>query len=162
MLVVNAELTSVTLLRNNLDTESATMLATIAKEKGISLCGIAPGQTEANFCALGLGSVDAILVASDLFVRAELTECNLRNNNLGVEGWTIIFNALRDTPTSKIAKWDLSHEKLGPKIAKPLAEYLSVTASLTALDVRINRLGNEGEALLQQAVQGRSGFDLKM
>ena len=46
--------------------------------------------------------------------------------------------------------------------AKSVAAYLAVTASLTALDVQDNRLGNEGRALLQQAVQGRSGFDLKM
>ena len=75
--------------------------------------------------------VDAILIASDLSVSASLTECNLRNNSLGVEGWTIIFNALRDSPTSKITTWDLSYEHLGPEIAKPLAEYISVSASLT-------------------------------
>ena len=43
-----------------------------------------------------------------------------------------------------------------------IAGALQVNASLTMLDVRLNSLGNEGEALLQQAVQGRSGFDLKM
>ena len=56
-----------------------------------------------------------------------LTDCDLRKNSLGVEGWTIIFNALRDSPTSKITTWDLSFERLGPEIAKPLAEYISVT-----------------------------------
>ena len=101
-------------------------------------------------------------VAAYLAVTAELTKCKLYGNNLGVEGWTIIFNALRDSPTSKITEWDLSYEGLNPEIGKPLAEYLSVTASLTALDVRYNTLGDEGEALLQQAVQGRSGFDLRM
>ena len=43
-----------------------------------------------------------------------------------------------------------------------IADALCVTASLTALGVRCNSLGNEGKALLQQAVQGRRGFDLKM
>ena len=52
---------------------------------------------------------------------------------MGVEGWTIIFNALRDSPTSKITTWDLSYEYLGPEIAKPLAEYISVSASLTKI-----------------------------
>ena len=69
-----------------------------------------------------------------LKVTAELTKCELRDNKLGVEGWTIIFNALRDNPTSKIAEWNLSGEKLGPAIAKPLAEYLSVTAELTKIE----------------------------
>ena len=58
-----------------------------------------------------------------------VTECNLRDNGLGVEGWTIVFNALRDGPMSKIITWDLSGEKLGPGIAKPLADYISVTGS---------------------------------
>ena len=68
-----------------------------------------------------------------LLGKAFLTECKLRDNKLGVEGWTIIFNALRDSPTSKITTWDLSDEGLGPEIAKPLAEYLSVTGSLTSV-----------------------------
>ena len=51
---------------------------------------------------------------------------------------------------------------LGPKGAEAFADALRVNASLTALDVRYDSLGNEGEALLQQAVQGRSGFDLKI
>jgi hypothetical protein len=52
---------------------------------------------------------------------------------VGVEGWTIVFNALRDSPMSKIITWDLSSEGLGPEIAKPLAECISVTASLTSV-----------------------------
>ena len=47
--------------------------------------------------------------------------------------------------------------------AESVAALAVTTASLTALDVRYNNsLGDEGKALLQQAVQGRSGFDLKM
>ena len=52
---------------------------------------------------------------------------------LGVKDWTIIFNALRNSPTSKITTWNLSSEHLGPKIAKPLAEYISVSASVTSV-----------------------------
>ena len=72
-------------------------------------------------------------LASAIAVCASLTECELRGNSLGVEGWTIIFNALRDSPTSKIAMWDISNEHLGPKIAKPLADYISVTTSITSV-----------------------------
>ena len=49
-----------------------------------------------------------------------------------------------------------------PEGPKTIADALLVNASLTALDVSLNSLGNQGNALLQQAVQGRSGFDLKM
>ena len=72
-------------------------------------------------------------MAPAIAVCASLTECNLRSNDLGVEGWTIVFNTLRDSPTSKIATWDLSGERLGSAIAKPLAEYISVCASLTSV-----------------------------
>jgi len=68
-----------------------------------------------------------------LFVRTELTKCKLHGNQLGVEGWTSIFNTLRDSPTSKITEWDLAREQLGPAIAKPLAEYLSVATELTKI-----------------------------
>ena len=63
---------------NDLDTESATMLATIAKEKNISLCGITPDQTEAHMqgSAFGnqMGAADAILLTADLAVRRSLTQ----------------------------------------------------------------------------------------
>ena len=57
---------------------------------------------------------------------------------------------------------DLSWNKIDAEAAKPLADALRVNTSLTALDVCYNRLGNEGQASLQQAVQGRRGFDLQM
>ena len=143
---------------NNLDTESATMLANIAKEKSISLCGITPGQTEADFTPSKnhynkMKPADAILLTADLAVIPSLTECKLRKNRLGVEGWTIVFNALRNSPTSKITTWDLSEEILGPEIAKPLAEYLSVTASLTSLDISVNSIGAEGAKAIAEGLK---------
>ena len=106
---------------------------------GNQLCGIysdAYGRTQGTYDAGGITALSEALKVS-----ASLTECKLRVNKLGVEVWTIIFNALCDStiifdalcdsPASKITIWDLSREFLGPKIAKPLAEYISVTASLT-------------------------------
>ena len=34
--------------------------------------------------------------------------------------------------------------------------------SLTRCNVRVNNLGDEGKALLRQAVEGRAGFNLKL
>ena len=65
-LAANAALTVVNVLANKLDVASAEMLTAAAKEKGISLCGIKRDQIEAIFCNSRLGSVDAILLASDL------------------------------------------------------------------------------------------------
>ena len=89
-----------------------------------------------------------------------MTECTLRGNELGVEGWTTIFNTLCDSPASRISTWDLFGEDLGPEIAEPLASYISVTALLTWVDVRKNMLGREGRGVFRKAVEGRSGFEL--
>ena len=60
--------------------------------------------------------------------------------------------------------WDSEQQKVisTPEGPKAIVDALLVHASLTALDVRINRLGDEGEALLRQTVQGRSRFDLNI
>ena len=42
-------------------------------------------------------------------------QVNLRKKQLGDEGWCAIFDALRDNPQNKIAKWDLSYEGVGQR-----------------------------------------------
>jgi hypothetical protein len=66
MLLVNGALTVTNLLGNQLDAASAKMLAEVAKQKGISLCGIRRDQTTANFRNKDLKPPDAVLLASDL------------------------------------------------------------------------------------------------
>ena len=63
---VNGSLTVANLLGNGLDEESAKMLAEVAKQKGISLCGIQRDQTTADFSNKNLKPPDAILLVSDL------------------------------------------------------------------------------------------------
>ena len=101
-----------------------------------------------------LGSEGAAMLVSAIAATASMTTCNLRKNRLGVEGWTIIFNTLRDSPTSKIATWNLYGEKLGPEIAKPLAEYISVTTwCVTKISVNYNLLGDAGATILCDALR---------
>ena len=58
---------------------------------------------------------------------------------------------------------DLSVKGLGVPEAIVLADLLrSVSASLTKLDARDNYMGKEGTAALQEAVEGRSRFELKL
>ena len=59
-----------------------------------------------------------------------LTSLDVRANDLGDKGWCAIFDALRDNPQNKIAKWDLAHQGLTPTIAKSLAAYVAVSGSL--------------------------------
>ena len=77
MLGVNGGLMVANLLGNQLDAESAKMLAEVAKQKGISLCGIQRDQTTADFSYRNLKPPDAVLLASDLsqaVVTGALTE----------------------------------------------------------------------------------------
>ena len=72
-------------------------------------------------------------IADALRVNASLTSLNLCSNKLGVEGWCAVFDALRDHPQNKIKEWDLSGQGINPTIAKSLAGYVAVSASLTKL-----------------------------
>jgi len=106
---VNGALTVIDLRYNKLDAESAKLLAEVAKQKGISLCGIRRDQTTADFSNQDLKPPFAILLGSDLsqaVVTGALTSINLSNNVLcGVgnrgqgtytaEGITAIADALQ-------------------------------------------------------------------
>eukprot|EP00900_Chrysochromulina_parva_P019716 jgi/Chrpa1/27746/Chrysochromulina_OHIO_Genome00027832-RA len=110
---VNGGLTVANLLRNHLDVESAKMLAEVAKQKGISLCGIRHDQTTADFSGKFLKLPDAILLASDLsqaVVTGALTSVKIRGNKLGDEGWGAIFAAICGNKDSKIMSMDASSE----------------------------------------------------
>ena len=72
-LLANASLTECNVRGNNLDSDSATLLAKVGTQKRIMLFGIKHDQTEADFSNKSLGPVDAILIASDLAVSASLT-----------------------------------------------------------------------------------------
>ena len=108
LISVNGALTVTNLMQNELDAESAKMLSEVAKQKGISLCGIQRDQTTAVFSRQGLKPPDAILLASDLSqagVTGSLTSLDLFNNVLcgmtpyggtyTAEGISAIADALR-------------------------------------------------------------------
>jgi hypothetical protein len=100
------------------------MLAEVAKQKGISLCGILRDQTTADFTDHFLNPPDAILLASDLsqaVVTGALTSidlsgtkpCGLDWEGKGIytaEGITAIADALR--VNSALTSLDLSNNAL--------------------------------------------------
>jgi Ran GTPase-activating protein (RanGAP) involved in mRNA processing and transport len=96
---VNGGLTVTNLLGNQLDAEAAKMLAEVAKQKGISLCGIQRDQTIADFSNQCLGEVDAILLGSDLsqaVVTGELTNLRVLCNRIGAAGERAVRDAVKD------------------------------------------------------------------
>ena len=58
---------------------------------------------------------------------------SLLNNRLGDEGWTALFKALCENKGDKIESWDLSYERVGPKTAKALADYILVSPALKSV-----------------------------
>ena len=120
-----------------LDTKTATTLATVAKEKGISLCGIKPEQTEANLQGSYprfMKPADAILLTADLAVRGSLTSLPLGDNHLGDEGVEALSIGLKDSKS--LATLDLSNRhswstKFGPKGATALASAIAVMLRLS-------------------------------
>ena len=101
LLPAMASVTVTDMRYNELDTESATMLANVAKEKRISLCGIAPEQTEADFTPSKnddkrMGPADGILLTADLAVRtSSLTKILVQGNELGDEGGKLLREAVQ-------------------------------------------------------------------
>ena len=177
---VMGALTVANLLHNQLDAESAKMLAEVAKQKGVSLCGIQRDQTTADLSGHALKPPDAILLASDLsqaVVTGGLTSLNLSNNLLcGVttfgsgtytaEGITAIAEALR--VNGALTSIDLSRNMLcgiwtdddvkqrGNYITEGLnaiADALHVNGALTMLSLAKNRLGEEGTEAICEALE---------
>ena len=70
-----ASLTSTSLLGNKFDDETVSMLLKLKEEKPalLTLCGLEPGQTVADFSRSGLGPADAKLLAPEI-VRGSLTQ----------------------------------------------------------------------------------------
>ncbi|KOO25897.1 protein nlrc3 [Chrysochromulina tobinii] len=104
LIPVMGALTVANLLGSDLDAESAKMLVQVAKQKGISLCGIQRDQTTADFSSQGLLPPDAILLASDLsqaVITGALTNMSLACNMLDEEGTKAICKALKHNKTLK-------------------------------------------------------------
>jgi hypothetical protein len=160
IMMKTTELKHCNLLKNNLDVESATMLAKIGTEKGIMLSGMKRDQTEASFSNQSLQPADAILIGSDLQFMAVVTDLDLGSNSIGVEGAKAIAEALK--VTAVMTTLDLRGNKIGDEGAIAIAEALKVTAVLTKLYLWNNNLGDAGKKAVRDAVKGRSGFELEL
>ena len=114
-------LTSIDLAENNLDVEAVKALGrAISVSRSLTSINLANSLPHKQHVRSTDGPAFARALVDEGAFRGSMTECNLGRNDLGVEGWTIIFNALSDSASSKITKWDLREERLGPKIAAPL------------------------------------------
>jgi hypothetical protein len=124
------------------------MLAEVAKQKGISLCGIQRDKTTADFSGCALKPPDTILLASDLsqaVVTGALTHLSLvGNEKLGDEGVEALSVAIEQSKSLRTL--DLSSDSecqpcstrvstmFGPKGATALAKALAINSSLTQIE----------------------------
>ena len=100
-LCVNASVTSVSVLGNKFDTETAAMLLKVKEEhpKLKTLCGFTHEETELNLSGRGLGPADAMLIAPELGAMASVSRLDARfNSNLGYEGKAILREAVKEKP----------------------------------------------------------------
>ena len=145
---VNSALTVTNLLGNRrLDAESAKMIAEVAKQKGISLCGIQRDQTTADFSNKNLKPPDAILLASDL-------------SQAGVTGSLTSLDLSR---CNKMCGCGVTNSGIGTYTAEgitAIADALRVNGALTSLDVRFNNITGDGAVQLSAAVLGN--FKIEM
>ena len=75
---------------------------------------------------------------------------------MNLEGYALPIKKLKGT--EPVESLDLSHKGLGVASAIVIASLICDNASMTRLDVRWDSLGEEGEAALRKAIEGRSGF----
>ena len=152
---------------NNLDIQSAMLLAKVGTERRIMLSGLKHDQTEADLSEQSLQPCDAVLLASDLavngtvatlgledFVRlavnGSLMKLSLESNELGPAGGKAIAEALRVHGT--LRELNLADNKLGPKGAHSISEALKVNRTLTELNLADNKLGWQGAKAIADAL----------
>ena len=98
-----------------------------------------------------------------------VVQVNLANNQLcGINhlGWGtynaggIKAIAKAISVTASITSIDLSANQFGPECAKALAPAIRDSSSLTSIDLHLTCMGDEGKVLLRKAIEGRLGFKL--
>ena len=137
------------------DINQAASLELIAAMKGKSMVSIGMAS-----CKLGVKGAKAM--AELVSVTASVTKILVGRNNLRDEGTIILCDALRESTVSKVEELSLYNNDIGPDGAKAIAALCAVCASITSLSLGDNDLCAEGEAVVRKAVEGRSGFELKL
>jgi len=173
-----AVLTECSLLKNDLDIESAKMLAKIGTEKRIMLSGMKRDQTEASFRNQGLKPADGILIVSDLPFMAVVKNLSL-NYNPGISGEAAqrlaevvlasksleVFSEvpIKELREDKLTELDLKSKGLGPAEGIVIAKLVVVTAVLTTIDLQYNGFDASAKNALADAVKRRTApLDLKL
>ena len=95
-IAVCASITSVNVLSNKLDMESANLLLKVKAEKPNlrTLCGLTHNETDLDLRYRSLGPADAKLLAAEILVMASMTRLDVRHNLIGEEGKAALHEAI--------------------------------------------------------------------
>ena len=168
---INGALTVTNLLQNQLDAQSAKMLAEVAKQKGLSLCGIWRDQTTAKFSSQDLREGDTILLASDLsqvVVTGALTRVDVRDKKIAADGAMLLsaavlgnlkiemFNEIpiKEMRADSFTELDLKGKDVGVVGGMVVAGLIPVMGALTTVSLTGNKLGDEGWGAIFAAICG--------
>ena len=144
-----ASLTSLNLLQNKLDVESAGMLLKVKAEKPTlrTLCGLTHEETELNFKLNGLGPGDAMLLAPEISVMPSLTSLDVRYNGISGDGASQLSSAvlgntkievfnevpIKEMRADSFTELNLEGKDIGVEGGMVVAGLLPVMASLTSV-----------------------------
>ena len=90
---------------------------------------------------------------------AEQLAAAVLDSKLMEEFSLIPIKALR---ANGVTELKLSDKGLGPAEARVIGSLLTVSGSLTKLNVRYNKLDDEAKTLLRDAAKDKSGFELQL
>jgi Ran GTPase-activating protein (RanGAP) involved in mRNA processing and transport len=154
-IAVCASITSVNVLSNMLDVESADLLLKVKAEKPNlrTLCGLTHVETKLVLEHSALGPGDAKLLSPEILVMASVTKVLVSYNLLGAAGATVLCDALRESKVTNVQELDLQYNGIGPEGAKAVAAMAAVVASVTKVLVGSNGLGDEGTTILCDALR---------
>ena len=138
--------------------------------------GVCASPLQLNLKRNQLGSEGGAMLVSAIAATASITHVDVRYNNIAGHGAKQlsaavlanikieVFNdvPIKDMRADSFTELDLSSKDIGVVGGTVVAGLIPAMASLTRLDVRYNSLGEEGEAVLRKAVEGRSEFELKL
>ena len=134
-----AVLTTLCLLDNNIGAEGAKAIAEALKVNAV--------LTELRLVLTKIGDEGAMAIAEALKVNAVLTTLNLGYNSIGVEGAMAIAEALK--VNTVLTELGLQSNDSVPTMMQE-----------NSLALQSNHLGDAGKTAVQDAVKGRSGFQL--
>ena len=160
---VNGALTMLSLAKNRLGEEGTKAICeALEQNKTLKELDIS-GHYGSNYGSNIGGSTGAKHVAKMLGVNGGLTALNLSTNRLLDEGVSAVCEAIQSNKETKLSSLNFKDNGIGPVGAKSVAAMVAVICTLTECNLRSNSsMGEEAQASIRNAVQGKAWFKLRL